>query len=84
MMTVRELIDMLESFDEDMEVRIGMIQTYGSNFAMNIDYDIAEHKIKAFYEKDYKAVVITEGNQCGVVDYDDEDYDDDEDYYDED
>ena len=35
-MTVRDLIDALECFDEDMEVRIGMIQNYGSNFAMNI------------------------------------------------
>ena len=35
-MTVRDLIDTLEQFDEDMEVRIGMIQNYGSNFAMNI------------------------------------------------
>lgn len=79
-MKVRDLIEELENFDEDMEVRIGMIQTYGSNFAMNIDYNIAEHKIETFYGNDYKAVVITEGNQCGVVDYDDEDYDyDDED-----
>jgi hypothetical protein len=25
----------------------------------------------AFYGEDYKAVVITEGGQCGAVDYDD-------------
>lgn len=76
-MTVKKLIDILETYDDDMEVRIGMIQNYGSNFAMNIIDDIAEHTIEAFYGKDYKAVVITEGNQCGVVDYNDEDYDDD-------
>lgn len=72
-MTVRDLIDALEQFDEDMEVRIGMIQNYGSNFAMNIIDDIAEHKINTFYGNDFKAVVITEGNQIGTVDYNDED-----------
>jgi hypothetical protein len=71
-MTVRDLIEELEQFDEDMEVRIGMIQNYGSNFAMNIIDNIAEHNIRAFYGDDFKAVVITEGNQVGTVDYDDE------------
>ena len=74
-MKVRDLIEELEQFDEDMEVRIGMIQNYGSNFAMNIIDDIAEHNIRAFYGKDFKAVVLTEGNQVGVVDYDDEEED---------
>lgn len=69
-MTVRDLIDMLEEFDEDMEVRIGMIQKYGSNFAMNIIDEIAEHNIRSFYGEDFTAVVITEGNQIGVVEYD--------------
>ncbi len=36
-MTVRELIDQLEAFDDDMDVVIGMQQTYGSNFAMEIE-----------------------------------------------
>ena len=71
-MTVRELIEMLEEFDEDMEVRIGMIQKYGSNFAMNIVNDIADHNIRTFYGDDFRAVVLTEGNQIGTVDYDDE------------
>ena len=75
-MTVRDLIEMLEEFDEDMEVRIGMIQNYGSNFAMNIINDIAEHKINSFYGDDFKAVVLTEGNQIGTVDYDDEEEED--------
>ena len=75
-MTVRELIDALEEFDEDMEVKIGMIQRYGSNFAMNICENVEVHKINAWYEEDYKAVVITEGRQIGTVDYDDEDDDD--------
>jgi hypothetical protein len=71
-MTVRDLIEELENFDGDMEVRIGMIQNYGSNFAMNIIDDIAEHKIRSFYGDDFKAVVLTEGNQIGTVDYDDD------------
>ena len=71
-MTVRELIEILEEYDEDMEVRIGMIQRYGSNFAMNICEDVEEHTIRSFYGKDFKAVVLTEGNQIGTVDYDDE------------
>ena len=85
-MTVRDLIDALEDFDEDMEVRIGMIQTYGSNFAMNICDEVEVHKINAWYGEDYKAVVLTEGSQIGTVDYDDEEDEDDweeEDEYDE-
>ena len=70
-MTVRELIDMLESFDDDIEVVIGMQQNYGTDFAMEIR-DVEEYDISAFYGEDYKAVVITEGGQCGSVDYDGE------------
>jgi hypothetical protein len=77
-MTVRDLIDILETYDEDMEVRIGMIQNYGSNFAMNIIDDIAEHNIRTFYGKDFRAVVITEGNQIGTVDYDDDEEEEEE------
>ena len=76
-MTVRDLIDALEDFDEDMEVRIGMIQNYGSNFAMDIMCEVEEHNIKSFYGDGYKAVVITEGGQVGTVNY----YDDEEDDY---
>ena len=68
-MTVRELISMLENFDEDMEVRIGLQQTYGTDFAMEIR-DVEEYDVMSFYGDDYKAVVITEGSQCGSVDYD--------------
>lgn len=65
---------MLEDFDDDMEVRIGMQQTYGTDFAMNIT-DVEEYTVNSFYGEDYKAVVITEGSQCGSVDYNGE-YDD--------
>lgn len=75
-MKVRDLIEELEQFDDDMEVRIGMIQNYGSNFAMNICEEVEEHSIHSFYGKNYKAVVITEGNQVGTVDYNDEEEDD--------
>ena len=81
-MTVRDLIDILETYDDDMEVIIGMRQTYGTDFAMDVEYDIEERKIRAFYGNDYKAVVITEGSQCGTVVYDDDD--DEEDNWDED
>ena len=73
-MTVRDLIDALEEFDEDMEVRIGMIQNYGSNFAMKIMNNIAVHNINSFYGEDIQAVVLTEGNKVGTVDYNDEDW----------
>lgn len=78
-MTVRDLIDILETYDEDMEVRIGMKQNYGSNFAMRIS-EVGEYTINTFYGNDHTAVVITEDSQCGVVDYDN-DNDDDEDWY---
>ena len=68
-MTVRELIEILETYDGDMEVRIGMQQIYGTDFAMEIR-DVNEHNVMSFYGKDYKAVIITEGSQCGSVDYD--------------
>lgn len=75
-MKVRDLIDALEQFDEDMEVRIGMIQRYGSNFAMDIVDEIAAHNINSFYGDDIQAVVLTEGNQVGMVDYDDDEEED--------
>ena len=78
-MTVKDLIDVLETFDKDMEVRIGMYQNYGSNFAMDIDNDIAEHTIRSYYGEDYKAIVLTKGAQIGTVDYVDEDEEEDED-----
>ena len=71
-MTVRELIDELERFDDDMEVKIGMIQNYGSNFAMDIMCEIEELSINNFYGDNYSAVVITEGTQVGTVNYGDE------------
>ena len=70
-MKVKELIRQLKNFDEDMEVRIGMQQNYGTDFAMEIK-DVEEHSVESFYGKDYMAIVITQGRQCGAVDYDGE------------
>lgn len=68
-MTVRELIEKLERFDGGMQVRIGMEQKYSSDFAMHIVDDVDEFNINSFYGNDYRAVVLTEGSQCGTVDY---------------
>lgn len=68
-MTVRELINQLEGFNDDMEVVIGMQQTYGSNFAMEIECCVDEYNVTAFGDEDCRAVVITEGGQIGTVDY---------------
>lgn len=70
MMTVRDLINELENFDEDTKVVIGMRQSYGSDFAMNID-SVDEHSVNAWYKDDFDAVVLTEGEQIGTVDYED-------------
>ena len=72
-MTVRDLIDILENFDDDMPVKIGMIQNYGSNFAMEIsENNIEEYEINSWDNGNYKAVVLTEGRQLGTVDYEGE------------
>lgn len=61
-MTVRELIALLEEFDLDMEVVIGMIQNCGSDFAMEVD-GVEKYKINSWYgDANYNAVVITEGS----------------------
>lgn len=72
-MTVRELINWLEDFNEDAEVVIGMHQKYGTDFAMAID-EVSTEKINMFYgddgeDEDLRYVVITEGNQIGSVSY---------------
>jgi hypothetical protein len=70
-MTVRQLIEMLENFDDDMEVKIGMRQSYGSDFAMAIE-DINEQTVNKFRGGEHTMVVITEGQQIGTVSYEDE------------
>lgn len=68
-MTVRELKNQLETFDDDMEVVIGMQQVYGTNFAMEIENNLDEYNVAVFGDEDCRAVVITEGSQIGSVDY---------------
>ena len=72
-MTVAELKNWLDDFDDDAEVCIGMYQRCGSNFAMNIN-EVAEYEINPFYDDSCKMVVIVEGSQMGTVDFDSEDY----------
>lgn len=68
-MTVGQLRKQLESFDDDMEVIIGMRQDYGSDFAMTIIGCVDEYNLTVFGDEDCRAVVITEGEQIGIVDY---------------
>ena len=70
-MTVHELIKSLEEFDPMMEVSIGMVQRYGSNFAMTIE-DVSVENVDDWDYGDTSCVVITEGRQFGSVAYDDE------------
>lgn len=69
MMTVRELINWLEDFDDDTEVVIGMRQRYGTDFAMEIE-TISVERVDAWDDGKEEMVVITEGNQMGGVMYD--------------
>lgn len=71
-MTVKELINWLNDFDEDAEVVIGMRQRYGSDFAMDI-VNISEELVN-FWKEKTTCVVITEGSQVGSVCYDDYGY----------
>ena len=72
-MTVRELIEELERFDDDMEVIIGMQQNYGSDFAMDIQ-EVESYKVDEWYGEDVEKVVITEGQQIGTVHYNDDEW----------
>ena len=68
MMTVRELKSALEDYDEDLPVCIGMIQTYGSNFATELD-DVDEFTVDDWEYGEEKKVVLTQGSQIGIVNY---------------
>jgi hypothetical protein len=67
-MTVRELKEILEGYDDDMEVIIGMQQVYGSDFAKEI-FEVEEYEVNNWYGDDVSALVITEGSQIGTVHY---------------
>lgn len=69
MMTVGELISLLEDYEEDTPVVIGMYQNYGSNFAMLLTDSIEQLTVHDWDDGDYEAVVLTEGRQIGTVEY---------------
>lgn len=67
-MTVGELKELLEDFDDEMEVRIGMVQRYGTDFVYDIN-EVEENGVEAFYGDDYKAVMIMMGSQLGAINF---------------
>lgn len=67
-MTVGELKQILEDYDEDLQVCIGMIQNYGSNFAMEIDTVDYQNVDDWEYGEEDK-LVLTEGSRIGIVLY---------------
>lgn len=68
MMTAGELKAALEDYDEDLPICIGMIQTYGSNFATELD-DVDELTVDDWEYGKEKKVVLTQGSQIGIVEY---------------
>ena len=84
-MTVGELIEWLNEFDENTEVVIGMRQKFGSDFMHEI-LNATEERIEPWYGEATNAIVITEGDQIGVVryDYEEDEYNWDDDFDDED
>ena len=68
MMTVGELKSILEGYDEDLPVCIGLIQTYGSSFATELD-DVDEFTVDDWEYEEEKKVVLTQGSQIGIVEY---------------
>lgn len=68
MMTVGELKDILNQYDEDLPVCIGMIQSFGSNFATELDA-VDELNVDDWEYGEENKVVLTQGSQIGIVDY---------------
>ena len=75
-MTVRELMEILERYDEDAPVVIGMYQTYGSNFVMNICEVDEEDGVRMWDDDDMDSgdcVILIEGSQIGTLKVGDDD-----------
>ena len=68
MITVGELKSILEDYDEDLPVCIGMIRPYGSNFATELD-DVDDFTVDDWEYGEEKKVVLTQGSQIGIVNY---------------
>jgi hypothetical protein len=67
-MKVGELIKLLENFDKEMPVRIGVEQRHNDTLAMGIEWHIEERKIQSIHDLiDYNAVVIIQDTQEGIV-----------------
>jgi hypothetical protein len=67
-MTAGELKSLLEDYDEDLPVCIGMIQTHGSNFATELD-GVDELMVDDWEYGEEKKIVLTQGSQIGIVNY---------------
>jgi len=73
-MTVGELMDILENYDEDTRVVIGVIRRCGSKKYFAMDYfamdicEVEECKTNIWDDDNDNAVVITEGMRIGSVD----------------
>ena len=66
-MTVGKLKEILEDYDENQEVCIGMYQNYGSNFTYDIS-DIEVNDVRKFYRGTKENVVmLIEGEQSGTI-----------------
>lgn len=68
MMTVGELKDILNQYDEDLPVCIGEIQSFGSNFATELD-TVDELNVDDWEYGEENKVVLTQGSQIGIVNY---------------
>ncbi len=67
-MTVGELKEILNQYDEDIPVCIGEIQAYGCDFATELDA-IGVFKVDDWEYGEEDKVVLTQGSQIGIVMY---------------
>lgn len=67
-MTVGELRSALRDYDDDIQVCIGMIQSFGSNFATELD-DVDELNVDDWEYGEENKIVLTQGSQIGIVNY---------------
>lgn len=66
-MTVGELIELLEQYDAEQEVCIGMYQNYGSNFTYDISC-VEVNDVNRFYgDTGVNVVTLIEGSQSGTI-----------------
>ena len=78
-MTVKELINWLQDFDDDTEVVIAQYQNHGCDFAYDV-WDVSKTRYNNWYdddgiEEDGVCVQITMGSQIGTMCDDEDEYD---------